>query len=240
VVKKSVMMKKNKSKINYPGWELKFFDRSKNFRQYQLELMKKYIKGNVAEVGPGNGMNLNSYLGLPLKINLYEPTPRLFKNLKKNFNSIKKILFYNKKFDGSKNKYNTILYLDVLEHIKDDQKEINKAFTSLKKGGSLIINVPAFSHLYSQFDKDVGHHKRYEKKDFDHLISKLKVKDFEYIYYDSIGYLLSLMSKMLITNYKKNFGNKIKLWDSLIWISKITDKLLFNCFGKSLIVIIRK
>ena len=128
----------------------------------------------------------------------------------------------------------------MLEHIKDDQKEINKAFTSLKRGGSLIINVPAFSHLYSQFDKDVGHHKRYEKKDFDHLISKLKVKDFEYIYYDSIGYLLSLMSKMLITNYKKNFGNKIKLWDSLIWISKITDKLLFNCFGKSLIVIIRK
>jgi 2-polyprenyl-3-methyl-5-hydroxy-6-metoxy-1,4-benzoquinol methylase len=76
-------------------------------------------------------MNLNSYLGLPLKINLYEPTPRLFKNLKKNFSSIKKILFYNKKFDGSKNKYNTILYLDVLEHIKDDQIEINKAFTSL-------------------------------------------------------------------------------------------------------------
>ena len=193
-------MKKNKSKINYPGWELKFFDGSKNFRQYQLELMKKYIKGNVAEVGPGNGMNLNSYLELPHKIDLYEPTPRLFKNLKQNFSNTKKILFFNKKFDGSKKKYNTVLYLDVLEHIKDDQKEINKAFASLKSGGFLIINVPAFSHLYSQFDKDVGHHKRYEKKDFDSLISKLKVKDLKYIYYDSIGYLLSLMSKILIIN----------------------------------------
>ena len=89
------------------------------------------------------------------------------------------------------------LYLDVLEHIKKDEKEIGKAFATLKKGGYLIINVPAFSHLYSQFDKDVGHHKRYEKKDFKNLVSKLKVKNTKYMYYDSIGYLLSLMSKML-------------------------------------------
>ena len=40
--------------------------------------------------------------------------------------------------------YNSILYLDVLEHIKEDEKEIIKAYRSLKKNGSLIINVPAF------------------------------------------------------------------------------------------------
>ena len=28
-------------KIHYPGWELKYFDKSKNFRNYQLSLIKK-------------------------------------------------------------------------------------------------------------------------------------------------------------------------------------------------------
>lgn len=50
-----------KNKINYPGWELKYFDKALNFRRYQLSFIKKYISGEVAEVGPGNGVNLKFY-----------------------------------------------------------------------------------------------------------------------------------------------------------------------------------
>ena len=53
------MKKKNKTKIYYPGWELKFFDNSKNFRDYQFQLFKNFIIGNIAEIGTGNGMNLS-------------------------------------------------------------------------------------------------------------------------------------------------------------------------------------
>ena len=59
-------------------------------------------------------------------------------------------------------------------------------------------------------------------------------------YYDSIGFLLSLISKITFSNYKKNFENKIKIWDSLIFISKIIDKISFNSLGKSLLVVIKK
>ena len=77
--------KKIRSKINYPGWELKYFDRSNNFRNYQLFLIKKYLEKDVAEVGPGNGRNLAGYIHLPKKIDLYEPSKNLYLNLKKNF-----------------------------------------------------------------------------------------------------------------------------------------------------------
>ena len=46
-----------------------------------------------------------------------------------------------------------------------------------------------------------------------------------YVYYDTIGFLLSLLSKILITNYKRNFEKKLKLWDSMIWVSKIFGSL---------------
>lgn len=226
--------------INYPGWELKFFDRAKNYRQYQFDLIKKYIQGNIAEIGPGNGVSASYYINLSNKLDLYEPTYKLFKKLQKSFRHQKKINIFNKEFKKKRKKYNTILCLDVLEHIKDDHKQINNMYFSIKKHGFLIINVPAFQSLYYQFDKDVGHYRRYRKEDFKKIFQKLKIKNIRYIYYDSIGCLLSLISKIFITNYKNNFEKKIKLWDSLMWFSKILDKIVFNYFGKSLMIIIQK
>lgn len=226
-------------KKDYEGWELKFFDNSKNFRFYQLELMKKYLNGRLAEVGPGNGANLFHYINEPTKIDLFEPSKKHYLSLKKKFKRYKKIKFYNKFFSGKK-KYNTILYLDVIEHIKEDKKEIMKALNLLKKGGNLIINVPAFSYLYSNFDKDVGHYRRYSKSDFKKVLEGLNFQEANFIYFDSIGFFLSLLSKFFISNYKKNFDKKIKFWNSMIWISRIIDFVSLRCFGKSLLVIIKK
>ena len=230
----------DKKKINYDGWELKFFDKSKNFRNYQLQLIKKFIKGYVAEVGPGNGMNASSYIKYPKKIDLYEPTRKLYLQLKKSFKKKNKVSTYNKKFIAQKEKYDSVLYLDVLEHIKDDKNEIIKAIKSIKKGGYLIINVPAYSHLYSKFDNDVGHHKRYEKKDIRIILKGLEFKKVDLTYYDSIGYMLSLLSKLTSSDYKKKFEQKIKVWDFLIPLSKKIDYLISNLFGKSLLVILKK
>ena len=75
----------NKKKNQYNGWELKFFDKSKNFRNYQMSLIKKYLGDHIAEIGPGNGTNLSYYYDYPKKIDLYEPTKKLYLNLKKKF-----------------------------------------------------------------------------------------------------------------------------------------------------------
>ena len=226
-------------KKDYEGWELKFFDNSKNFRFYQLKLIKKYLKGYLAEVGPGNGTNLFYYKNEPSKIDLFEPSKKHYINLKKKFKNCNKIKFYNKFFSGKK-KYDTILYLDVIEHIKEDKKEIMKALNLLKKNGNLIINVPAFSYLYSNFDKDVGHYRRYSKSDFKKKLEGLNFQKANFIYFDTIGFILSLLSKIFISDYKKDFDKKIKFWDSMIWISRIIDFISFRSLGKSLLVIIKK
>ena len=110
-----------KYKNNYSGWELQSFDNANNFRNYQFSLIKKYIKGNVAEIGPGNGTLLKLYYNKVKLIHLFEPSKNLFINLKKRLKKNKKIFLYNKKFEVRSNSYDTILYLDVLEHIKNDK-----------------------------------------------------------------------------------------------------------------------
>lgn len=227
-------------KINYQGWELEHFDNSSNFRLYQYDLIKDYLTGYAAEVGPGNGECLEIYRDKFSKIDLYEPSKPLFKKLELKFKNYKNIFFRNEIFKKKENTYNTIIYLDVLEHIKHDKLEIENAFHSLKPGGKLVLNVPAFQHLFSNFDKDVNHYRRYNKKEIFSLVQDLNYSYCVMKYYDSIGYILSILSKLFSNDYKKNFSNKIKIWNFLIPVSRILDKLLFNLFGKSLLIIIFK
>ena len=225
---------------HYDGWELEHFDSSENFRKYQYRLISKFIGSDVAEVGPGNGSNAKMYIKNCKTLELFEPEKKLYLNLKKIFKKYKKVKIKNKIFKMAKNKYNTILYLDVIEHIKNDKHEISKAYQSLKKNGFLVINVPAFQILYSKFDNDIGHKKRYVKNDFLRLSKNLKFEIHYMKYYDSIGFFLSLISKFFSSEYKKNFKLKIKIWNFLINFSRIIDYLFAYSFGKSLLVIIKK
>ena len=54
------------------------------------------------------------------------------------------------------------MYMNVLEHIEKDEEEINNSLKILNKNGMLIILVPAHQKLFSKFDKEIGHFRRYD------------------------------------------------------------------------------
>tara|TARA_Y100000816_G_C26107618_1_gene589174 strand:+ start:2651 stop:3364 length:714 start_codon:yes stop_codon:yes gene_type:complete len=233
--------------FDYNGWELKYFDDADNFRSYQIEMLKKELNGSIAEIGPGNGSLCAQYKELSRKVVLFEPSKNLFQNLNDKFKEDPKIEIRNTEFNLSEEKFDCILLMDVIEHIENPKILIKSAFNSLNDNGKIIINVPAFQHLYSEFDKDVGHYKRYNKKTFLNELNLIQPKKLKMFYYDSFGYLLSLISQLFFfiskhyrNNYKNNFKSKISLWNNLMPLSKILDKCIFNLVGKSLFIIIEK
>jgi 2-polyprenyl-3-methyl-5-hydroxy-6-metoxy-1,4-benzoquinol methylase len=225
-------------KIHYNGFELEHFDSASNFRKYQVSLISNYIKGNFVEVGAGKGGLVPYYKKIPKKITLLEPEKKLFKILKKRFPS-KKIKIKNYTIDKLKSHYDTIIYYDVLEHIKKDLSEVSMASKKLKKNGYLIISVPAYQSFYSDFDKSVGHYKRYNKQDFISIEKKKKLKIEKLVYYDSVGFLFLVLNKVLSLK-QTNLKNKIFMWNLLIPVSKLIDYLTFNMFGKSLLCVFKK
>ena len=129
--------------------------------------------------------------------------------------------------------------MDVLEHIDDHEQELKLALEKLKTGGFLVIISPAFQYLYSAFDHSIGHRRRYEKEFFLEFSKKNDINYEKIEYFDTIGYFFAVINKILnIKNSKINFG--VKIWNLLIPLSKILDKVFFNSFGKSLICIYRK
>jgi 2-polyprenyl-3-methyl-5-hydroxy-6-metoxy-1,4-benzoquinol methylase len=226
------------SKINYDGFELDSFDAAKKFRKYQIYYLKKYIKDPFLEVGAGQGGLVNLYKKFTNDITLIEPDNKLFHILKKRFRK-KNIKIKNQTIDKIRLKYQTIIYFDVLEHIKDDLKEVKIASKKIKKNGRLIFNVPAHQLFYNKFDKAVGHFKRYNKKDFKDIEKKTNLKIEKLIYYDSIGLFFLILNKVFRLK-ETNLKSKIYFWNMLIPLSKMIDKLTFNKFGKSLLCVFRK
>ena len=145
------------------SWELEFFDAAKNWRKYQFGQILKYINSSVLEIGPGTGNNVQYYKNRASQITLLETNKNLANSLKSKFDEEKKIIVLNTDIHIQEKTFDTIMYMDVLEHIKTDKKEIKKAINLLSPGGHLIIFVPAFQILYSNFDRDIGHVRRYRK-----------------------------------------------------------------------------
>ena len=130
--------------LNDPSWELEFFDAAKNWRKYQFENILKYINSSVLEVGPGTGNNVQYYRDKASEITLLEINKHMSNLLKSKFEGDQKITVQNSDIYSQERKFDTILYMDVLEHIEDDKKEINRALEQLKPGGNINSRTKIF------------------------------------------------------------------------------------------------
>lgn len=136
-------------------------------------------------------------------------------------------------------KVDSVFTSNVLEHIEDDLEALISIGKSLKEGGRLAIYVPAFQILYSTLDRNVGHFRRYSRKE---LISKLEKSGFiveRCVYSDSIGFIASLLVKILHFNKDGVLCSKssLKVYDKIIYpVSLFLDLIgLQYVFGKNLI-----
>jgi len=224
--------------MSYLNHVLGYFDLARNYRNYQLDLIRKFVGGNILEVGPGRGEIIENFISADNKITMIDTDEEMCKVIRERFkNSDVRIL--NSNISSLEEKFDTILYMDVIEHIENDIKELDQAISKLNKNGKLVIIVPAFSILFSDFDKSVGHFRRYTKKNFfNYKNSEVKLRNLKY--FDSLGFFILFLSKILRFkgNSKAVFG--IKVWNMLIPISRLIDKIIFHSLGKSLICVYEK
>ncbi len=83
--------------------------------------------------------------------------------------------------------FDIVTMLDVLEHLSDDAKALKEVHRVLRPGGSLILSVPAYHHLWSAHDEALHHFRRYEKAN---LAKTLRAGGF---HIEKISFAMSLM-----------------------------------------------
>ena len=227
--------------MKYLNEVLEFFDISDNYRSYQIELFGSYVGKEILEVGAGRGKIIEILAQNSEKqFTLLELDKNFFDILNNKFNSKNIKVLEERTQNIKENKFDTIFYLDVIEHIEDDRFELDTAYNLLKKNGHLIIIVPAFQILFSKFDQRVGHFRRYRKEFFKRYSDEKNLKIKKLVYFDFLGFFIILFSKLLnLTNSKKTTLG-IKIWNFLIPLSRLIDKITFHSIGKSIVCIYEK
>ncbi len=231
------------SDFSYSGSELDLFSYATNWKSYWSSHIQKYLRGDVLEVGAGNGNNTwilcskrhrrwlcmepDKNMALHLRKSLLEK-PK-YKNCEVSNKTIWSL--------SSEEMFDTIIYIDVLEHIEEDKEELERALQHLNPGGHMIILSPALQILYSKFDKAIGHYRRYNKRTLKNIIpSNLKLE--RLIYLDSVGLGASIGNRFLLKQSMPSL-KQIKIWDRIIIpCSKLVDPLIRYRAGKSILAIL--
>ncbi len=156
---------------------------------WRFNIIKKYLsdfpankKINILEIGCGNGINMQLFeLQLNLKIDGCDLNKKALKKTPeiKGNQYIYNILECK---PSMLEKYDVILLLDVIEHINKDHEFISNALKHLRNDGIILINVPAHNYLYGKYDIDMGHVRRYGKKQLRALLKNNNVS-IEHIQY---------------------------------------------------------
>jgi hypothetical protein len=136
-------------------------------------------------------------------------------------------------------RFDCILYLDVLEHIADDAGELERARGHLLPGGALAVAVPAHQYLYTPFDARIGHHRRYDKAGMRRIgPTGLELETLRYL--DTAGLAASGANRLLLRQSEPSLG-QVLFWDRvLVPCSRLLDPLTGYRLGKSLLAIWRK
>jgi hypothetical protein len=133
----------------------------------------------------------------------------------------------------------TIIYIDVLEHIEHDEEEMRVAATHLAARGHVVTLSPAFNFLYSPFDEAIGHYRRYVYTDARRLtVQSLALQAAFFL--DSAGFFISAFNRLILRKSQPSVRD-IKIWDkTIVPISVLMDKICGPVFGRSIVMIWQK
>jgi ubiquinone/menaquinone biosynthesis C-methylase UbiE len=221
----------------YVGSELALFAEARNWKRYWHNQIARYVNGTVLEVGAGSGNNTLVFSRRSLtRWVCLEPDFALCAELRNRIgnDTTCDIVAGTLAAISEEPRFDTILYLDVLEHIEMDFRQLALSARMLKPGGHLIVLSPAHPWLYSPFDKAIGHFRRYTQSTLRSAAPKgLRLVKCRYL--DCAGLTLSSGNALLLKQSMPT-RRQILLWDRfLIPISRCVDPLLSYSCGKSVL-----
>jgi Methyltransferase domain len=231
------------SDFAYVGSELNLFAGATTWKSYVRFHLRPYLSGDILEVGAGIGASTATFCdGTQRRWVCLEPDRDLADRIKSNLPAELtncEVVVGTLSDLGPGDQFDSILYMDVLEHIEADAAELARASSHLRLNGFLAVLSPAFPWLFTPFDAAIGHYRRYTKNSL-RSIAPQGLREVKCIYLDSAGLLASLGNKLFLRSPIPSKA-QIQFWDrTMVPISRYADRALNHAIGKSILGVWQK
>ena len=213
-----------------------------NYRAALLREFAPYLKGRVLEIGAGIGQITAALAAVPAvqEVVAVEPEARFCEQFRRLHPQLKLIPGTIASL-GSDSEWDSLVCINVLEHICDDLGELTAFQTRLAPcKGYLNLFVPARAEIYAPIDRSFGHFRRYNKPQLRRLLEDAGFEIIRLDYFNLVGYFAWWLNFVLRKKQRFDAGS-VALFDRSIfpamhWLER---KVIRPPFGQSLIAVAR-
>jgi SAM-dependent methyltransferase len=190
-------------------------DGADNYAAWIFGQVEPHLGDDVLEVGAGHGTFTEIMSERAVRVVATDVSERCVDRLQERFASNDRVEVVHGGVDAvaGHGPFDSAVLINVLEHIENDDSVLLELSAVLKPGGRLILWVPAFQFLYSDFDRKIGHYRRYRKGEFRTQLTRagFTVTDIRYI--NLVGAIAWLVVARMMRKAPTN-GVSVGIYDS--------------------------
>jgi len=216
---------------------------SHRFNAWMASVIKPWVGESVLEIGAGMG-NITRYLTPRYRYCASEVDHMHLQYLNNIYEGNRNIevcpldVTNQESFHELQGRFDTVVCLNVIEHIEEDRKALGNIFISLKPGGHACLLVPRSKKLYGSMDEAVKHFRRYEKEEFRRFLEDAGFEIVKIFTFNRISVPGWYVNGKLLG--KKDLNKiQLKIFDQFVWLWKILEHVL-PWQGLSIIAIAQK
>jgi SAM-dependent methyltransferase len=173
--------------------DLRQMAKAVNYRRWQFNMVAPFVRGKVLEVGGGIGNFTVDLAGVAESLMSIEPNQYCFGQLTERTKALRNVTVLNVTAEALLANLppgylaDSLVCMNVLEHIQDDRASVQTFARLLKPGGTVAILVPAVPSAFGEIDQRLGHYRRYSRKGLANLIAESGFEVTKVCYFNFVG-----------------------------------------------------
>ena len=217
---------------------------AENYFDWQARMVEPHVGRRVLEIGCGLGNFTRHLLDRELVIGI-DVEPACVRGWRSSFPESSNLLGFpmdavDPEFlELKRYQPDTVVCLNVLEHIENHQRALEHMHAVLPPGGRALLIVPAFESLYGPIDRNLGHFRRYSKRTFRGLCESIGFRPAMH-YFNVVG-LLGWWVNAKIFKRAEQSESQIRLFDrAIVPVMSRLEGIVHPPFGQSIFAVLEK
>jgi SAM-dependent methyltransferase len=165
---------------------LEVLEQASAYTDWILNLINPYVGTSICEIGAGHG-TFTQHLSRAGSVVACDPSDRCVQLMRERFAGNHRVEVVHGEMVSESMRFDAFVMINVLEHIPDDEAAIVQCRKRLGPGGHVVVFAPALEVLYSEFDRSIGHYRRYSRGSLAAVVHRAGLEVVELRYVNSVG-----------------------------------------------------